>query len=118
MIVRRKVNRGFTVVPREPISDERLSFEALGLLTFLLSRPDDWRVHLEQLRQRGGVGREKIQQMIRNLIDCGYVVRQQARDIATKQFGPFEYVVYDEPQVASSGEPETAKPATAKPTAY
>jgi len=43
MIIRRKVNRNFTVVPNEPVNDTRLSFEALGLLTYLLSRPDNWR---------------------------------------------------------------------------
>jgi hypothetical protein len=44
MIIRRKVNRHFTTVPNEPVNDEGLSFEALGLLTYLLSRPDDWQV--------------------------------------------------------------------------
>ena len=66
MIIRRKINARFTVVPNEPVNDERLSFEALGLLTYLLSRPDHWTVNLEQLKGRGGVGREKMQQMMRS----------------------------------------------------
>jgi hypothetical protein len=48
MIIRRKVNRHFTTVPNEPVNDEGLSFEALGLLTYLLSRPDDWQVCVDQ----------------------------------------------------------------------
>ena len=52
MIIRRKVNRHFTTIPNEPIIDEGLSFEALGLLTYLLSRPDNWRVCVEHLKGR------------------------------------------------------------------
>ena len=33
----------------------------------------------------------------------GYVIRQQARDAESKQFGGYEYVVYDEPQKAKQG---------------
>ena len=72
MIIRRKVNRNFTVVPNEPLNDGRLTFEALGLLVYLLSRPDHWQVQLEHLRQRGGLGREKGQALMRELIECGY----------------------------------------------
>src|SRR5262245_15999227 len=98
MIIRRKVTRNFTVVPSEPINDKRLSFEDLGLLTYLLSRPNDWHVRLEQLRERGDVGRQKIQQMMRRLIECGFVIREQVRSAENRQFGSYEYVVYDVPQ--------------------
>jgi hypothetical protein len=59
VIIRRKVNRNFTVIPNEIMNDERLSFEALGLLGFLLSRPDNWHVIVDNLRSRGGLGRDK-----------------------------------------------------------
>jgi hypothetical protein len=108
MIIRRKVNSRFTVVPREPIADERLSFECLGLLTYLLSRPDNWTINLAQLRDRGGVGREKMQQLMRQLIKLGYAVRRRDRDDKNQQFGSWQYVIYDHPQGVS--EPETENP--------
>jgi hypothetical protein len=110
MIIRRKVNSRFTVVPNEPITDERLSFESLGLLTYLLSRPDDWSINLNQLRDRGGIGREKMQQLMRQLIEFGYAVRRRERDSKSKQFGSWHYVIYDHPQAT---EPETEIPSVA-----
>jgi hypothetical protein len=110
MIIRRKVNSRFTVVPNEPITDERLSFECLGLLAYLLSRPDNWSINLSQLRDRGGVGREKMQQLMRQLIEFGYAVRRRDRQAGSQQFGSWHYVIYDHPQ---SEEPETENPSVA-----
>ena len=63
MIIRRKRVRDFTVVGNEVAEDERLSFEALGLLTYLLSRPDNWSVQVKQLCNRGGCGRDKTRRI-------------------------------------------------------
>jgi hypothetical protein len=108
MIIRRKVNSRFTVVPNEPVVDERLTFECLGLLTYLLSRPDNWTINLAQLRDRGGIGREKMQQLMRQLIELGYAVRRRDRNAESQQFGSWHYVIYDHPQNAD--EPETENP--------
>jgi hypothetical protein len=139
MIIRRKLNCNYTVVPNEPINDARLSFKAIGLLVYLLSRPDHWNVHIEHLRQRGGIGREKMQGLIRDLIKHGYIVRERHRASTTNRFGAFEYVVYDEPnrdnrrnfadrrskpatenpsvgKIRKIGEPQTGKPATENPS--
>lgn len=108
MIIRRKHNASWTVVPNETIDDERLPFENLGLLLYLLRKPDNWTVHLTQLRQRSGLGREKMQQLMRQLIELGYAVRQRNRDAGTQQFGSWEYVIFDHPQ--GMNEPETEIP--------
>lgn len=129
MIIRRKTNAKYTLIPNDPIHDEKLSFECLGLLTYLLSRPNDWTVNLKQLRSRGSLGREKMQQLVRELIDHGYAVRRRARVPNSQQFGPHEYVIYDHPRRPMSQrrksrlwrqmrEPQTAKPATANPSLY
>jgi hypothetical protein len=115
MIIRRKVNSRFTVVPNEPINDEALTFEALGLLSYLLSRPDNWQVKLSQLRIRGGLGRDKAQKLMRQLIDAGYVVRRQDRSQTSKQFKDWEYIVYDCPQLQKDdAEPEPENPVAAQ----
>ena len=44
MIIRRRHNKNFTVIGNELFSDERLSLEALGLLCYLRSRPNDWSI--------------------------------------------------------------------------
>lgn len=109
-IIRRKVNRNFTIVPNEPVNDERLSFDALGLLTYLLSRPDDWTVKPDQLRARGGNGRDKIRTVVNCLIEAGYIVRRKVRDRHTKKYVADEYLVYDEPQNVEGREPAPENP--------
>ncbi len=97
MIIRRKINHNYTLMPNEFFNDESLTFEAIGVLAYLLSRPDDWKVHLTQLRKRGGFGRDKAQRIMRDLINAGYVVYQPIRlDDGTVKGS--EYLVYDEPQ--------------------
>src|SRR5687768_12984623 len=114
MIIRRKHNANYTVVPNGPINDEALTFEALGLLTYLLSRPDNWQVRTDQLRMRGGLGKDKAQSLMRLLIDTGYVVRRQCRAENSNQFKAWEYIVYDCPQSQKNElEPEPENPAAA-----
>lgn len=113
MIIRRKHNANYTVVPNGPINDEALTFEALGLLTYLLSRPDNWQVNISQLRLRGELGKDKAQSLMRLLIATGYVVRRQYRAENSNQFKAWEYIVYDCPQAQKDElepEPENQAP--------
>ena len=107
MIIRRKQNSNFTTIPNRPIQDDRLNFEALGLLVFLLSKPNNWQVNLAHLATRGDLGRDKSQGLMRCLIEAGYVVRQQRRTTKSNRFTQFEYVVYDEPQGKGASVSET-----------
>ena len=115
MIIRRKVNRHFTTVPNEPITDEGLSFEALGLLTYLLSRPDNWRVCIEHLKGRGSIGRDKAYRLLVDLMNRGYIIRRQVREAESQQFGAYEYVVYDEPQRALEKKERGSEPLPENP---
>ena len=45
--------RLFVIVDQRAIEDSRLSWAASGLLAYLLSRPDDWRVPVNELKKRG-----------------------------------------------------------------
>lgn len=55
MIVRTKRTRHFYVVNNDLLENPDLSFAAKGLLIYLLSRPDHWRVSYRHL---AGVGRD------------------------------------------------------------
>jgi hypothetical protein len=48
--------RNFTILDNQVINDDRLPFRALGVLTFLLSKPEGWRVDATLLSL--GEGRE------------------------------------------------------------
>jgi hypothetical protein len=123
MIIRRKHNGNFTIIPNDVLNDEALSYDAVGLLCYLLSKPDDWTVQIEHLRHRGGIGRDKTYKLIGQLCDVGYIGKQPVRDPETKAFTSHEYVVYDRPfpenpEVGNSwgeGEPLPEKPYPEKP---
>lgn len=78
MIIRREHRANFTTIANAVVDDKNLSYEALGLLTYLLSRPDDWQVRVEQLRQRKSVrgeevGRDQMYRIVGELRGAGYL---------------------------------------------
>ena len=114
-IIRRRHNRDFTTIRNDVFRDEDLALDALGLLCYLRSRPDDWNISQEHLRRRFGtgsgdarkpMGREQMQRIMRELIASGWVQREEART-GRGSFGGVEYVVLDEPDKGSPSEDET-----------
>jgi|GEM_PF-2957956 len=114
-IIRRRHNRDFTTIRNDVFRDEDLALDALGLLCYLRSRPDDWNISQEHLRRRFGtgsgdarkpMGREQMQRIMRELIASGWVQREEART-GRGSFGGVEYIVLDEPDKASPSEGET-----------
>lgn len=103
MIVRRRRTKNFTILENEVFDDERLSLEAMALLAWLRSRPNDWALSVEQLRARFKVGINKMHNLVRELVDLGWVTRERKRDPVTKSFVGMEYVVLDEATVPTSG---------------
>ncbi|MDF2621769.1 MAG: hypothetical protein K0S00_4428 [Xanthobacteraceae bacterium] len=97
MIIRRRYNRNFTVLPNAVLDDERLSAEAMGVLCYLRSRPGDWNVELAHLSERFKIGRDKTQRVVAELVDAGWIKRERTRDPVTRAFNGIDYVVYDEP---------------------
>lgn len=115
MIIRRKYTKNFCIMPGEVFEDRRLSLDALGLLSYLRSRPDDWSVSLAHLSDLFGVGKDKMQRIMRELIDTGWVVRQTARAVGRGTFAGSDYVVNDEPSDSAAGaSPQPENQATAK----
>lgn len=98
------------------LRDHRLSFEARGLLAFILSHPSDWQVHVRQLCHETGLGREKALRIFRELIAHDYCQRNYRRGDDGRMAG-VEYVFTDEPS-PQSGKPFTAEPDTEIQTAY
>lgn len=119
MIIRRKHSSNYTVIPNALLQDERLALDEKGLLCFLLHLPEDWVVRQGDLKKRCGVSKDKMQRLMRRLIELGYVLMVKSRDDDTQKFGANEYHVYDQPQAtagepANCNEPQPEKPATAR----
>ena len=105
LIVRSSLKDNFSVLPNELINDDRLSTEHLGLLVYLLSKPNDWQVRVKQLQNRFDMGRDKTRRILATLEQYGYISRDIVR--AEGKFSETRYIVKDSP--------ETENPAPEKP---
>jgi len=85
----------FALISRDTLQDESLSFEALGALSYLLSKPDDWKVMLADLQRR--CGRDKAKRILAELVKAGYVIVQRCVNELTKRFEPTRYTVNEIP---------------------
>lgn len=72
MITRSPRRQTYTIIDNEIMNDERLKADAVGVLVYLLSKPDNWRVRSSHLMARFGCGRNKIYQMLKQLREFGY----------------------------------------------
>jgi len=86
----------FFILSRSCMQDENLSFEARGVLAYLLSKPDDWDLMPEDLARRGGIGRNKVYRIIKELMDRGYIIRTMHRN-EKKQIIRVDYQVFEKP---------------------
>lgn len=110
---------GWYALDKRISEDKRLGWAARGLLIYLLGKPDNWQVSIEDLRRqtigaRSRTGRDGIYGLLRELQEAGYIttVPQARREDGT--LGPVEYVVREAPL---TGQPDTAEPDTAQPEA-
>lgn len=116
-------NARYAAIPNHVFEDSRLSMEARWLLSYLLSKPDNWTVVLRDITNKGGCGRDKARKMIAELVEYGYAEREQQRDDG--KFGSSVLVIFDEPrntpETTAPGEsvaflPQTEMPAPAMPS--
>lgn len=78
-IIRRQ-RTSWTSVDNRIINDVRLGLKPLGLLVYMLSKPNDWSFNQEHLGRTWGEGREAMRSMMKTLQACGYVRREYAHD--------------------------------------
>lgn len=107
----------YRMISRAAMEDERLSFESRGVLAYILVKPDNWRVHVADLRKAGNVGRDKIYRILNELIAFGYVVRDVERN-KDGTLGDTVYRVNEKPTFVpepSPEKPEMAEPLPEKP---
>ena len=113
--------RDYTVMSNFHLKDKRLSLKAKGLLSQMLSLPDDWDYTLSGLCFINRESKDAIRSAINELERAGYIRRRQTTDAAGK-FGSNEYSIYECPitdipslESPSSENPTTEKPQTEKP---
>ena len=106
---------GYTVMSNHHLRNKDLSLKAKGLLSQMLSLPEDWDFTLAGLSY---INREKIdaiREAIRELEKAGYVVRTRERDGKGRLRGA-DYVIYEQPQQPVSDLPALDNPMLENPT--
>lgn len=115
-VFRVEKNHSYTVMANHHLRDERLSLKSKGLLSLILSLPDDWRISIEGMTQFSSDGKDAIRSAIRELTDAGYITRAQTHSEAGT-FSGYDYIVHETPVASpSSGFPTMEKPTTGNPT--
>ena len=90
------------------LRNKNLSLKAKGLLSQMLSLPDDWDYTLKGLAAINKESVDAIRTAIWELEDAGYVVRTRVRDERGCLRG-CDYYVYEYPQTLSSGSGSSAE---------
>ena len=82
------------------LNDARLSFRAKGLHTYLMSKPNNWRVYIKQLaKESPKEGREAIAGALKELEDAGYIRRKRLRNTQGRMEG-WDTKIYETPELA------------------
>ena len=108
-------NTGYTVMSNHHLRNKNLTLKAKGLLSQMLSLPEDWDFTLAGLSY---INREKIdaiREAIRELEKAGYIVRSRERDEKGRLRGA-DYVIYEQPQQPTSDLPTLENPTLDNPT--
>jgi len=86
----------YVILNKESLWDKKLSLRACGMWARLISRPDNWRIIVDELAASCGLNRKTIYSILNELIDAGYVFRFQKRG-ARGRVCSIEYFVFESP---------------------
>ena len=89
--------RDYTVMSNCHLKDTSLSLKAKGLLSMMLSLPNEWNYNTRGLAAICKEGVDAIGSAIRELEGRGYIVRRQLRG-ADGRITDTEYTIYEQPQ--------------------
>ena len=108
--------RDYTVMSNHHLRDKGLSLKSKGLLSMMLSLPEDWNYTTRGLAKICKEGVDAIGGALRELEGAGYIVRHQMRD-RQGRISDTEYVIYEQPQpkAPDTPQPDTASPDTENP---
>ena len=111
-IIRTKREHNYTVVSNKVYDKNQLSWQAMGLLGYLLTKPDNWQVMVAELVNvtkdtKKPTGSNGVYNIINELKEKGFISVRKNSD------GSTDYTVYDEPNQAN---PNQANPNQAETT--
>lgn len=113
-VFRVEKTRDYTVMANHHLKNRALTLKAKGLLSLMLSLPEDWDYTLKGLSLISVEGIDAIREAVRELECAGYIIRSRERN-GKGQLKGTEYVIYEKPH-SSEAPPGGEKPAQENPT--
>ena len=107
-------NNGYTVMSNHHLRNKELTLKAKGLLSQMLSLPENWDYTLKGLSLINREQIDAIREAVRELEKAGYIVRK-GRDEKGRLRGA-DYVIYELPQIPKSDLPTLENPTLDNPT--
>ncbi|WP_462415889.1 DUF6017 domain-containing protein [Eubacterium ramulus] len=113
-VFRVEKNKGYTVMSNHHLRNKELSLKAKGLLSQMLSLPEDWDYTLAGLSLINRESIDAIRTAVWELEKAGYITRRQGRDEKGKMTA-IEYTIYEQPQPPALDCPVLENPTADKP---
>ena len=116
-VFRIEKTRDYTVMSNHHLRDMSLSLKANGLLSLMLSLPENWDYTMKGLSRICKDGIDSISGGIRELEEHGYLIRERVRG-ANGQLGSIEYTILEQPKEPTPAQekPIRENPVQANPT--
>lgn len=104
-VFRIEKNNNYTTMSNCHFRDKNLSWKAKGILSNMLSLPDDWDYSLAGLSTLSSDGMTATRSAIKELEEHGYLIRRPIRKDG--KIADWEYIIYECPEMArlQSGKP-------------
>lgn len=114
-VFRVEKNKGYTVMSNHHLRNKELSLKAKGLLSQMLSLPENWDYTLAGLSFINRESIDAIRTAVWELERAGYITRRQGRDEKGKMTA-IEYTIYEQPQPQALDCPILENPTADNPT--
>lgn len=96
-IIRVNKTKNFTVMSNHHFKEKKMSLKSKGLLSLMLSLPDDWNYTLAGLVSLSKDGKDSVMAALAELEKFHYLSRVRTTN-SKGQFSGIEYNIYEEPQ--------------------
>lgn len=116
--IKKDYSKGFTTLNNVVLRDERLSWKARGIFSYLWSMPDDWDFYETEVAKHATDGRASLRSGLGELTKFGYLERTRSRNKNGK-FGAPVWILHDDPsddRKPMFDFPTLEKPTLEKPT--